>query len=403
MADRSTGTATRRPEPAFPTDDERAEMLATRRDLHAHPELAYRETRTAGVVAERLRSLGYAPRLGVGRTGVVALLEGRSPGPCVLLRADMDALPIEEANDVPYRSTEPRAMHACGHDCHVAVGLAAARVLRRLPPPDRGSVKLMFQPAEEGGNGALAMIEDGVLESPKVDAAFGLHVWNHLDVGKVAVVDGPFMAAVDRFTIRVIGRGGHGAVPHNARDPILAAAHVVTALQQVVSRNVDPLKAAVVTVGSIRGGDAFNVIPEEVRLEGTMRSFDEDVWLSLPAHLERAARRTAEAFDCRAEMEVERLQRATINDPTMAALVREVASEVVGAANVVDGRTMGGEDFSEVLLRVPGCYFFVGSRNEAQGKVHPHHSPRFDVDEAALPIALRMLVGVATRYLATRP
>jgi amidohydrolase len=356
--------------------------------------------RTARVVAERLGELGYAPTGEVGRTGVTALLEGAAPGRCVLLRADMDALPIQEANDVPYRSEAPRTMHACGHDAHTAILLAAARILRRVGPPARGSVKLMFQPAEEGGNGALAMIEDGVLDGPRVDAAFGLHVWNHLDAGKVAVVDGPFMAAVDRFAIRVVGRGGHGAVPHTARDPVLAAAHVVTAIQQVVARNVDPLKAAVVTVGSIRGGEAFNVIPPDVRLEGTMRSFDADVWTSLPEHLERAATRTAEAFDCRAEVTVERIQKPTVNDPAMAALVREVAADVMGAQNVVEGRTMGGEDFSEVLLRVPGCYFFLGTRNERSGKVHPHHSPHFDVDEDALPVGARLLVEIAHRYLA---
>jgi amidohydrolase len=382
-----------------PTEEERAELVATRRDLHAHPELAYRETRTAGLVEERLRTLGYAPATRVGRTGVTAVLEGEAPGPCVLLRADMDALPIQEANEVPYRSVVPRAMHACGHDAHTAILLAVARMLRRIPRPRRGAIKLMFQPAEEGGNGALAMIEDGVLEAPKVDAAFGLHVWNHLETGKVAVVDGPFMASVDRFSVRVIGKGGHGAVPHTARDPVLAAAHVVTALQQIVARNVDPLKAAVVTVGSIHGGEAFNVIPPEVRLEGTMRSFDPDVWASLPDHLERTARRTAEAFDCRAEVAVERVQRPTVNDPAMASLVRRVAGEVLGAGNVVDGRTMGGEDFSEVLFRVPGCYFFVGTRNEARGATHPHHSPHFDVDEDALPLGARLLLGVALRYL----
>jgi amidohydrolase len=386
-------------DPLAPTEEEVKELVATRRDLHAHPELKYEETRTADVVAERLASLGYLPRRRVGRTGVVALLEGRRPGPCVLLRADMDALPLQETNDVPYRSTIPNRMHACGHDCHTSGLLAVARLLRRVGL-DRGTVKFVFQPAEEGGNGALAMIEDGVLENPKVDAAFGLHVWNHLDTGRVSLVDGPFMAAVDRFTIRVVGRGGHGAVPHTARDPVLAAAHVVTALQQVVARNVDPLKAAVVTVGSIRGGDAFNVIPEEVRLEGTMRSFDPDVWETLPEHLERVATRTAEAFDCRAFVDLERVQKPTVNDPAMAALVRQVAAGVVGAANVVEGRTMGGEDFSEFLLRVPGCYFFVGSRNEAKGRVHPHHSPRFDVDEDALPLGVRLLAGVAVRYLA---
>jgi amidohydrolase len=386
-------------DPTTPTAEEREELVATRRDLHAHPELKYEERRTAGLVAERLNALGYAPRTGVGRTGVSALLEGRAPGPCVLLRADMDALPLQERNEVPYASRSPGVMHACGHDGHTAMALAAARILRRLEPPARGSVKLVFQPAEEGGNGALAMIEDGVLEEPPVAAAFGLHLWNHLAVGRVAVVDGPFMAAVDEFDLRIRGTGGHGAMPQETRDPVLAAAHVVTALQQIAARNVSPLQAAVVTVGAIHGGDAFNIIPDEVLLRGTARSFDEEVWAALPGHLERVAVRTAEAFGCRAELELRRLMRPTVNDPAMAALVREVAAEAVGRENVVAMRTMGGEDFAEILARVPGCYFFVGSRNEAEGKVHPHHSPHFDIDEAALPLGARLLVDVARRFL----
>ncbi len=384
--------------PYAPTAAEQEECLATRRDVHRHPELKYEEHRTAALVAERLRSLGYEPRTGVGGTGVTAVTEGRAPGPTVLLRADMDALPIEEQNEVPYRSEASGRMHACGHDCHVAVALAAARVLRRLPPA-RGRVKLCFQPAEEGGNGAKAMIDDGVLDDPAVDAVFGLHVWNHLPVGKVAVTPGPFMGAIDRFRVRVVGQGGHGAVPNESRDPVLAAAHVITALQQIVSRNVDPLEGAVVTVGRVRGGDAFNVIPDAVELEGTMRSFSSSVWAALPGHLERAATRTAEAYGCRAEVEVDRLMRATVNAPEMADLVREVAAGVVGGDNVVSLRTFTSEDFSEFLERRPGCFFFVGSRNESLGRVHPHHSPRFDVDESVLPLATELLVGVARRYL----
>ena len=351
-------------------------------------------------MADRLTALGYAPERGVGKTGVVALLEGKVPGPCVLLRADMDALPVHEMNDVPYRSTVEGVMHACGHDCHVAALLATARVLKRLGPLERGSLKLVFQPAEEGGNGALAMIEDGVLESPKVDTAFGLHVWNHLDVGKIAVTPGPFMGAVGGFKARIIGVGGHGAIPHEARDPVLAAAHVVTALQQIVARNVDPLEAAVVTVGSIHGGDAFNVIPEEVSLEGTLRCFDPALADALPGHIERVVTHTAEAFGCRAEIEVEMMMRATVNTPEMAALVRDVAEGIVGKANVVEMKTLGSEDFSEFLHRVPGCFFFVGSRNEAKGRVHTHHSASFDIDEDALPLAVEMLAAVALRRLA---
>lgn len=387
------------PEIVHPTEDEVEELVATRRDVHRHPELAYEETRTAGLVAERLRALGYEPTTGVGGTGVVAVLEGEQEGPCVMLRADMDALPVQEANDVDYRSTIDGRMHACGHDCHVAALLTSARMLKRLGPPARGRVKLAFQPAEEGGNGALAMIEAGVLEAPKVDAVFGLHVWNQLDVGQVAVVDGPLMGAVDKFVVRVRGQGGHGAIPQQSRDPVLAASHVVTALQQIVARNVDPLEGAVVTVGSIRGGDAFNVIPEEVVLEGTLRCFDPGLWEALPGHVERVATNVARGFGCEAEVDVERLMRATINDPAMAALVREVAVDVVGQGNVVETRTLTSEDFSEYLYRVPGCFFFVGSRNAAKGLVHPHHSPRFDVDEAVLPLGTALLTRIARQYL----
>jgi amidohydrolase len=259
----------------------------------------------------------------------------------------------------------------------------------------------MFQPAEEGGNGALAMIEDGVLQAPPVDAAFGLHVWNHLDVGQVAVVPGPFMASVDEFTVRVRGTGGHGAMPHETRDPVLAAAHVVTALQQIAARNVSPLEAVVVTIGAIHGGEAFNIVPDVVELRGTARSFEPSVWEALPDHVERVVARTAEAFDCRAEIDFRRLMKPTVNDAAMAGLVREVACEEVGEENVVAMRTMGGEDFGEVLSRVPGCYFFVGSRNEAEGKVHPHHSPHFDIDERALTLGLRLLARAAERFLET--
>ncbi len=290
-------------------------------------------------------------------------------------------------------------MHACGHDGHTATLLGVAAMLRRLPPLARGAVKFMFQPAEEGGNGAVAMIEDGILERPRVDAAFGLHVWNHLEVGKVAVVDGPFMASVDEFVVTVHGTGGHGAMPQETRDPVLAAAHIVTSLQQIVARNVSPLEAAVVTVGAIHGGEAFNIVPAQVVLRGTARSFAPVVWEALPGHIERVVTGVAAAHGCRAEVELQRLMRPTVNDPQMAALVREVAAEVVGPQNIESERTMGGEDFAEVLARVPGCYFFVGSRNERKGLVHPHHSPYFDIDEAALPIGARILAGVAKRYL----
>src|SRR5436305_11741139 len=239
---------------------DRAQLVATRRDLHQHPELGFEERRTSALVAERLERLGYAVRTGVGKTGVVGLRDGAPSGAtrCVLIRADMDALPVEEANDVPYRSTKPGKMHACGHDGHVAIGLEVAR---RLAPIDLGgSVKFAFQPAEEVSNGAQAMIGDGVLDSPKVDAAFGIHLWNDLPVGTVGIMAGPVMASVDQFEIEIVGRGGHAAAPHQTIDPVLVAAHVITALQSLISRRRNPLSEGVLSVTEVHAGRAFNLI-----------------------------------------------------------------------------------------------------------------------------------------------
>jgi amidohydrolase len=379
--------------------EERTELIETRRDLHRHPELAYEEHRTAGVVAERLRTLGYDPTTGIGETGVVATVEGGEPGPCVLLRADMDALPIQEQTGLDFASTVPDRMHACGHDCHTAVALSTARLVRRPDlAPARGAIKFVFQPAEEGGNGALRMIEQGVLETPPVSAAFGLHVWSQLETGYVDITDGPFMASVDSFRITVRGAGGHGAEPQKTRDPVVAAAHIVTALQQIVARNVDPLESAVVTVASLQAGDAFNIIPDTAVLTGTCRSFAPSVWEALPEQFDRVVRHTALACGCEADITFERINRPTVNDPAMSELVREVAREVVGADRIVSNRTMGGEDFGEFLARVPGCFFFIGAGGPDRP---PHHSPHFQVDEAALDLGVELLVRVAERYLET--
>src|SRR6266513_3984839 len=251
------------------TPVDRASLIATRRDIHQHPELGFEEMRTAGLIAERLRGLKYQVTAGVGKTGVVGLK--KQNGRCVLLRADMDALPVEEANAVPYRSKYPGKMHACGHDGHVAIGLEVAR---RLAPMDLGgSVKFAFQPAEEVSNGAQAMISDCVLERPKVDAAFGIHLWNDLPVGTVGIMAGPVMASVDQFEIEIIGRGGHAAAPHQTIDPVLVAAHVITALQSLVSRRRNPLTEGVLSVTEVHAGRAFNVIPDRAGLRGTVRTF----------------------------------------------------------------------------------------------------------------------------------
>jgi amidohydrolase len=371
-------------------------LVSTRRDLHRHPELGFQETRTAGIVADRLRRAGLAPKTGVGRTGVTA--DPPSPGRAtdgggrgrILLRADMDALPLNEETGAEYASQQPGTMHACGHDGHVAIALAVAQRLARSAEASR--LRFLFQPAEEGAGGAEACASDGVLEG--ITAAFGLHLWNQLPVGKVGVNRGALMAAVDEFSIDVEGPGGHGAAPHETSDTIVAAARIVEALQSVVAREISPLEPAVVTVGTIHGGSAFNVIPSSVRLTGTARCFSEAVGRALPEKMERIVAGTAAAASVRARLHYRRVNRATVNDPAMADLVIDAAVRLLGEENVeTDTRTLGGEDMSVYLSRVPGCFFFVGSAPE--GDHRPHHSPVFDIDERALAIGTRLFEQVA--------
>jgi amidohydrolase len=375
-----------------------AQLVADRRDLHQHPELGFEETRTSALVAERLARLGYAVRTGVAGTGVVAVRGvGRR---CVLLRADMDALPIEESSAVPYRSRHPGKMHACGHDGHVAIGLEAARRLARLDL--NGGVKLVFQPAEETSAGAERMIAEGTLEQPPVEAAFGLHLWNDLPVGSIGIMPGPIMAAVDQFEITVRGRGGHAAAPHQAVDPVVVAAHVVTALQTVISRSRDPAEEGVVSVTEVRAGHAFNVIADKAELRGTARSFGGKFHGELPALVERTVTHVADAFGAHAELRYHRLTGPVVNDERMASVMRRVAADLVGPDRLLQGiRTMGGEDMSCFLAAVPGCFAFVGSAPSG-GEAAPHHSPTFDIDERALEIGAELLTRTAVAYLAER-
>jgi amidohydrolase len=375
---------------------DRAALVRDRRDLHQHPELGFKETRTGSLVAERLRGLGYEVKTGVGRTGIVGL-KGTGKR-CVLLRADMDALPIEEANDVPYRSRHPGAMHACGHDGHVAIGLEVARRLAAVTLP--GAVKFAFQPAEELSGGATAMIGDGILAAPAVNAAFGIHVWNELPVGSIGIMAGAMMASVDEFDITITGTGGHAAMPHRAIDPVLVAAHVITALQSLVSRRRDPFEEGVVSVTQVSAGHAFNVIPPQATLRGTVRTFGGKFYDDAPRLLEDTARGIARALGADATIEFRRLTGPLVNDPAMADLMKSVGEEIVGKSRVQgDIRTMGGEDMSYFLKQVPGCFAFVGSAR-TDGKSFPHHSPRFDIEEEALPIAAELLTQTTARYLA---
>jgi amidohydrolase len=375
-------------------------LIATRRDLHRHPELGFQEFRTAGIVAERLRTAGYTVETGVAETGVVGRLRGRGEGPTLLLRADMDALPVREESTSDFVSRREGVMHACGHDAHVAIGLAVAERLAAGRDSWRGTVKYVFQPAEEGGGGARRMIEAGLLEG--VDAAFGLHVWSALPSGVVGVVPGPFMASAAQFVVTVRGRGGHGAMPHQAIDALLVGSHIVVALQSVVARNLDPLDSAVVTVGAFHAGEAFNVIPETARLVGTVRAFDPELVQELPRRIEQVVSGVCSAMGADYAWSYELRTPPTSNDPGLADLVRATAAEILGEERVRkdDGvRTMAAEDFGEFLQRVPGCFFFVGCRDEQAGAIHPHHSPRFAICEAALPVAVDVLEQVALRYL----
>ena len=377
---------------AFP-EKEFESLVETRRDLHRHPELAFEEIRTAGMIAARLGGLGLSPRTGVGRTGVTADPPSRSgQEPRILLRADMDALPLTEATGAPYASETPGRMHACGHDGHVAVGLAVAERLSRAR--SAGRFRFLFQPAEEGAGGAEACAADGVLGG--VAAAFGLHLWNQLPVGKIGVNRAALLAAVDEFAIEVEARGGHGASPHETADPIVAAARLIEALQSVVSREISPLDSAVITIGTIHGGTAFNIIPSTVRLTGTARSFTEESGRAIPEKMARIVRGTAEAAGVKARLDYRRVNRATVNDRSMAELVIEAAREIFGVENVeTETRTLGGEDMSVFLSRVPGCFFFVGSA--PAGNHRPHHSPDFDIDERSLALATVLFEAVALR------
>ena len=370
-------------------------LIATRRDLHQHPELGNQESRTSTLVAERLQASGYQVTTGVGNTGVVGVRG--SGGRCVLLRADMDALPVQEANEVPYKSRHPGKMHACGHDGHVAIGLEVARRLGAATLP--GTVKFAFQPAEEISDGAQAMIRAGILDRPKVDAAFGIHLWNDIPAGTIGIMPGPVMASVDEFEITITGRGGHAAAPHQTVDPVLTAAHVITALQSVISRRRDPFEEGVLSVTQVSAGHAFNVIPGTAELRGTIRTFGGRLWEEAPKLVEEITKGVAASFGAAADVRFRRHTRPLVNDAAMTGLMRDVAADVVGAGNIrSDVRTMGGEDMSFFLASVPGCFAFVGSATPGR-QASPHHSPTFDIDESALAIGVELLSRTAVRFL----
>ena len=383
--------------------DWRSDLVDLRRHVHRHPELSHAETGTAELVAARLRAWGIDEvHVGVGGTGVVGVINGRRDGPMVMLRADMDALPIQESDHgQPYRSSRNGVHHACAHDGHVAILLTTARILAASRERLAGSVVLAFQPAEEAGDGAISMLRDGLLDRWKPDACFGLHLWNELPVGTIDVRPGAVMAYADGIAITVTGRGGHAASPDRTRDPVVAAASIILALQTIASRETPPGETVVLTIGSIHAGTVGYVIPERVEMQGTLRTFDVELRKRMLARAATVVARTGEAFELTAELRVVDSQLACVNDPGQAEVVRRAAENVVGGENVTSHfRTAGADDMAEYLARIPGCYFFVGSANRERGLEAPHHSPSFDFDEDALEVGARTLAEVVFASLA---
>jgi len=373
------------------------ELVGWRRQLHRHPELGFEEHWTSEFVAERLRALGLEVRTGLAETGVVGVLRAAAATrPAVLLRADMDALPIQEVEGREYGSQIPNRMHACGHDGHMTMLLGAATLVCENKNELDRDVIFCFQPAEEGGGGGRRMIEEGVLDLADVGTVYGLHLWSPLPVGTVYTRPGPMMAGNDEFIATFRGRGGHGALPHTARDPIVAAAQAVTTLQSIVARSIDPIEPAVVTVGSFHAGSAANIIPDEARLEGTMRSFDKQVRVLLRERVQEVLEAAARGAGCELDYKLIKGYPAVINDSDAVKLARREAGRVFGDANVIENPPMAAaEDFSYFLEQRPGAFLFLGAGNEERGITAPHHSPRFDIDEAALPRGAELLARLA--------
>jgi amidohydrolase len=387
-----------------------SQVVAWRRDFHQHPELGTQETRTAKVIADELRKLGYEVTTGVAGTGVVAVLKGSRPGPVVALRADMDALPVTEQVDLPFKSTakatwngqEVGVMHACGHDNHMAIQLGVATVLAKLKDRLPGTVKLLFQPAEEGPGGAEPMIKAGAMQNPKVDAVFGLHVFP-LPAGNVQYRPGPMMASADSFLIRLKGRQTHGAVPWGGIDSIVIGSQIVMALQTIVSRSVNITEApAVVTVGRFTGGNRSNIIPEQVEIEGTVRTFDENVRKDIHARIRSIATNLAATGGATAEVEFGLGYPVTRNDPALTERMAPTLRRVAGANNVSVGPLTGtAEDFSYFQQQAPGMFVFLGvtPRDQDHTRAPQNHSPLFFADESALPVGVRVMANLALDYL----
>ena len=373
-------------------------IVSTRRDIHQHPELAFDEHRTSKLVAERLESFGIEIQTGVGKTGVVGTLKGKNDGKTIAFRADMDALPIQETSDISYKSINAGIMHACGHDGHTAMLLGTAEVLSKQADKLNGTLKFFFQPAEEGQGGARFMIDDGALEG--VDEVYGIHLWNYQKYGTIGVKSGPIMAAADIFEITVHGKGGHGAAPQGTKDAVLIAAHLIQTLQTIVSRNTNPIESTVVTVGQINGGYNFNIIADKVTLRGTTRAYTEDNRQLIKKRMKEIIAGTEKTFGTKIELDYEDGYPPTVNDPTAADNLLTAAQKIVGDGAGHPYLSMGAEDFSYFLQKVPGCYFLVGSAPEGREPLSvPHHCSHFDIDERALLVGSCVYLQLAESLL----
>lgn len=380
------------------------QLVEWRRQIHQKPELGFQEKITAEFISQKLQNWGIEHQVGIAQTGIVAIIKGEKSthGKVLAIRADMDALPIQELNEVPYCSQRDGIMHACGHDGHTAIALGTAYYLYQHRQELNGTVKIIFQPAEEGPGGAKPMIAAGVLNNPDVDAIIGLHLWNNLPLGTVGVRPGALMAAVELFRCTIFGKGGHGAIPHQTVDSLVVAAQIVSALQTIVSRNINPLDSAVVTVGELHAGTAVNVIADTAKMGGTVRYFNPDLAGFFKERIEKIIAGICQSHGANYDLDYIHLYPPVINDADIAALVRSVAQEVIEIPIGVfsECQTMGGEDMSFFLQEVPGCYFFLGSANAEKKLDYPHHHPRFDFDETALPIGVEMFVRCVEKFFA---
>ena len=371
-------------------------IINTRRDFHKHPELSFKEFRTSKIVAEKLKSFGIETKKNIGKTGVVGILKGEKNGPTIALRADMDALPIQETNDISYKSVNKGIMHACGHDAHTAMLLGAAEALSKMRHEIKGEIRFIFQPAEEGFGGAKYMIKDGAIDN--VDEIYGMHVWNYQKSGTVGVQSGPVMAAADIFTIEINGIGGHGAAPQGTVDSIVVASHLIQSLQTIVSRNTNPLESTVVTVGQINGGYNFNIIADKVILNGTARSYTNNNKTIIKKRMKEIINGVEKMYNAKIKLNYKDGYPPLINDERASKNVSNAATKIVGSNVIKPYLSMGGEDFSYYTNKIPGCFFFLGTSPKDRPPMStPQHCSHFDIDEEAMLIGSSIFVELACK------